>query len=156
MTPVQPKPYVQTRRIEGTVTATGAAPLRAISIPLLPTDGSWSITGHLIAVNTATPRQSMTFYPQFTGVCEGGVVTNNSPTNGTTNTTPTTTATSFVPTNPATKSKSPWAPGGPALAVTGQQVEVELTGIDATTIVWAWSFEVVVVALPAQAPNAAA
>ena len=136
--------HVQTRHIEGTITATGAAAQRAISIPLLPKDGAWSITGHLIAAHAATPRNSVTFFPQFTGVCEGGVVTPNNPPNGV----------------PKTKSQptdggraQTWAPGGPALAVTGQQVEIELTGIENTTIVWGWSFDVVVLELPAQAPS---
>ena len=129
--------HVQTRHIEGTFTTTGAAPLRAISIPLLPKDGAWSITGDLIAVNAATPRLAVTFFPQFTGVCEGGVVTP--------------TSTTKIKSQPPEAARAQvWAPGGAALAVTGQQVEIELTGIENTTIEWGWSFDVVVLALPAQ------
>ena len=129
--------HLQTRHIEGMFTATGATAKRAISIPLLPKDGAWSITGHLIAVDPATPRNAVTFFPQFTGVCEGGVVTPNS--------------TTKIKSQPVDGGRTQtWAPGGPALAVTGQQVEIELAGIEDKSIVWAWSLEVVVLALPGQ------
>jgi hypothetical protein len=145
--------HLHTRHIEGIFTATGAAPVRAISIPLFPKDGAWSISGHLIAVNAATPRQAMTFFPLFTGMCEGGVVMPNSTTK--------IQSQSADAKSPPADAKSPpadgggaqsWAPGAPALAVAGQQVEIELAGIANTTIEWGWSFDVVVLALPAQAP----
>jgi hypothetical protein len=132
--------HLQTRHIEGMFTATGATAKRAVSIPLLPKDGAWSITGHLIAVDQGTPRHAVTFFPQFTGVCEGGVVTPNS--------------TTKIKSQPVEGGRAQnWAPGGPALAVTGQQLEIELTGIEDKTIVWAWSLDVVVLALPDQAPS---
>jgi hypothetical protein len=132
--------HVQTRHIEGIFTTTSAAAQRAIAIPLPPKDGAWSITGHLIAANAATPRTSVTYFPQLSGACEGGVVTpNGAPKNKS---------------QPADGSRAQvWAPGGPALVVTGQQVEIELTGLENTTIVWGWSFDVVVLELPAQAPS---
>ena len=83
----------------------------------------------------------LVFYPfTFTGVCEGGVVTPNN--------------TTKIKSQPVEGGRAQmWSPGGPALAVTGQQAEIELTGIEDKTIVWAWSLDVVVLALPEQAPS---
>lgn len=127
--------HIQKRHIEGVFTATGAAVKRALSIPLLPKDGAWAITGHVIAVDPALPRHSVTFFPQFTGVSEGGVVTSNN--------------TSKFKSQPLDGGRAQgWAPGGIALTITGQQAEIEVAGIEDETTVWAWSLDVVVLSLP--------
>jgi hypothetical protein len=134
--------HVQTRHIEGTFTAAGADAKRAVAIPLLPAEGAWSITGHLIAVDQATPRHAVTFFPKFTGVCEGGVAT---PNHG-----------NKLVTQPLDGgSAQTWAPGGIGLKVSGQQLEIEITGIKDKSVVWAYSLDVVVISLPGpgQAPS---
>lgn len=124
--------HVQKRTIEGVLKVGGAAPRRAISIPLLPKDGAWSITGQVIAVDEATPRLAVTFYPQFTGTCAGGVATPNSG--------------AKVAGQPKERAKT-WEPVGVSMVASGQQVEIEVTGIEDKTIVWAWSLDVVAVSL---------
>lgn len=140
--PIETTTHVQKRHIEGVFTATGAAPTRAIGIPLLPKDGAWAISGHVIAVDQAAPRRSVTFFPYFTGVCEGGVAT---PNNGI-----------KFRSQPMDGGRAQmWAPGGIGMTITGQQLEIEVAGIEDTTVVWAWSLDVVVLSLPGQGGSGA-
>jgi hypothetical protein len=50
-------------------------------------------------------------------------------------------------TQPADNTAQPWEPGGLSLTATGQQLEIEVAGIEGKTIVWAWALDVVVVVL---------
>jgi hypothetical protein len=125
---------VQKRSIEGLVTVTGATPTGAITIPVLPKDGAWSLAGHVIAVDEASPRSSVTFFPRFSGTCTAGVVTQNN-----------TTKISCQPSDGGRGQT--WEPGGLTVTMTGQQLEIEVTGIEGKTLVWAWALDLLVVSL---------
>lgn len=125
---------VQKRCVEGLVVVTGATATRAITIPVLPKDGAWSLAGHVIAVDEATPRSSVTFFPRLSGTCTAGVVTQNN--------------TTKISSQPSDGGRAQtWEPGGLTVALTGQQLEIEVTGIDGKTLAWAWALDLLVVSL---------
>ena len=125
---------VQKRCLEGMVAVTGATATRAITIPVLPKDGAWSLSGSVIAVDEASPRSSVTFFPRFSGACSAGVATQNN--------------TTKITSQPSDGGRTrTWEPGGLTMTITGQQLEIEVTGIEGRTLVWAWSLDLLVVSL---------
>ena len=125
---------VQKRCVEGLVVVAGATPTGAITIPVLPKDGAWSLSGHVIAVDESTPRSSVTFFPRLSGTCAGGVVTQNN--------------TTKISSQPSDGGRAQtWEPGGLTVTIMGQQLEIGVTGIDGKTLAWAWSLDLVVVTL---------
>ena len=125
---------VQKRCLEGMVAVTGATATRAITLPVLPKDGAWSLAGSVIAVDEATPRSSVTFFPRFSGACSAGVATQNT--------------TTKITSQPSDGGRTrTWEPGGLTMTITGQQLEIEVAGIEGKTLVWAWSLDLLVVSL---------
>lgn len=127
-------PTVQKIGLDGVFTVAGATPTRAITLPLLPKDGAWSLVGHVIAVDEACPRSSVTFYPRLSGTCAAGVVTQNNVTK--------------ITSQPSDGGRTQtWEPGGLTMTITGQQVEIQVAGIEGKSLVWAWALEVLLVSM---------
>jgi hypothetical protein len=128
---------VTKRHIEGATTilaAAGATATRSIVIPLLPTQGSWAITGTVQAVRADGLYGPVTFFPQFTGGCVRGIATLNS---------------GAIPTLPVDGGGDQhFAPGGLTLVGSDQglQLEIALTGEANVAIVWAWALDVFLLA----------
>jgi len=127
--------------VRGSFQTAGNTPTRAIVIPLLPMDGAFSVSGTILAVDDATPRSSVEFYPRFGGNVVAGNATENDNA------------------GPATQPQDggtaqAWAPAGLKTSIKGRQLEIILTGIDGKTIAWAWALEVVTIALGSSAPVA--
>lgn len=125
---------VQQRHLEGVFSVAGATATRAITLPALPKDGAWSLSGHVIAVDEATPRSSVTFFPRLSGACAAGVMTQNN-----------TTKMSMQPSDGGRLQT--WEPGGLTVTITGQQVELQVTGIEGKTLVWAWALDLLLVTM---------
>ncbi len=127
-------PNIQKRTITGSTTVKGDKPARAIVLPLLPMDGSWSVTGHVIAVDEGAPRASVTYCPHLTGtLTEGAVAQNNTP---------------KIASQPRDGGREQaWAPGGINVVISDRRVEIEVAGIEGKAITWAWSLDVVTVSL---------
>lgn len=127
-------PSIQNRCLEGVCTVAGATATRAITLPLLPKEGAWSLVGHVIAVDEASPRSSVTFYPRISGSCAAGVVTQNNVTK--------------IMSQPSDGGRvQTWEPGGLSVTITGQQVEIQVAGIEGKTLIWAWALEVLLVSM---------
>lgn len=125
---------IQKRSFDGVVVVANATPTRAITIPALPKDGAWSIQGHVIAVDEATPRSSVTFFPRLSGSCAGGVVTQNN--------------TAKISCQPSDGGRGQtWEPGGLTMTITGQQLEIEVVGIEGKSLLWAWSLDMLLVTM---------
>lgn len=129
---------VAKRHIEGATTipaAAGATATRSIMIPLLPTRGSWVITGTVQALRADAAFPPVTFFPQLTGMCVDGITTLNS--------------TGAIPTQPIDGGEAQrFEPGGLTLVGSDQglQLEIALTGVAGVAIVWAWDLEVSILA----------
>ena len=129
---------VATRHIEGVTkipAAAGATATRSIVIPLLPTQGSWVITGTVQALRADAGLPPVTFFPRFTGRCVNGVATLNS--------------TGEIPTEPVDGGEDQrFEPGGLAVAGSDQglQLEIALTGVAGADVIWAWALDVSILA----------
>jgi hypothetical protein len=138
---------VAKRHIEGSTTigaAAGGSPTRAIMIPLLPSQGSWVITGVVQAVRADGKYGPVTFFPRITGTCSDGLAIANS--------------TGQMPSEPVDGGLAQgFEPGGLSLAgadAQGLQIEIALTGVASVAgapgvaICWAWDLEVLLVSTP--------
>jgi hypothetical protein len=139
---------VQKIPVHGGSQTVGATPTRAIVMPLLPVDGAFSISGAIAAVDDASTRSSVVFYPAvlFYPHFDGNVVAGKATENDTG-------ALAEQPQDGSTAQGG--APGTPKLSITGRQVEILLTGLDGMTINWAWALEIILFSLPASAPGPA-
>jgi hypothetical protein len=108
-----------------------------IQIPLLPTDGSFLITGSILATQTGQPseRFSVAYNIQLAGPMQGGEVL------GTTALVKTT-----IPTDGGTSQG--WAPGPIGFPNTGRNMTLSVVGIVGQVIAWSWDLTVELVTLP--------
>jgi hypothetical protein len=137
---------VQKIPVHGATQTVGATPMRAIAMPILPVDGAFSISGAIAAVDDASTRSSVVFYPAvlFYPHFDGNVVAGKATENDT----------GALAEQPQDGSAAQGgAPGAPKLSITGRQVEILLTGLDGMTINWAWALEIILFSLPASAPS---
>jgi hypothetical protein len=135
---------VAMRQIQGSVAlsaAAGATATRAITIPLLPSQGSWVITGVVQAVRADGLHGPVTFFPRITGTCANGLAALNS--------------TGAIPTEPVDGGLlQGFEPGGLSLLgvnARGLQIEIALTGVagvPGAAICWAWQLDVLTIATP--------
>ena len=132
---------VTTRHIEGMTAipgAAGATPMSAIAIPLLPTQGSWVITGTVQAVSADGLHGPVVFFPRFTGICAGGLAIPNS--------------TGAVATEPEDGGEAQsFAPARLSLVSAedqGVHIAIALTGMAGVAIYWAWALDITSLATP--------
>jgi hypothetical protein len=120
--------------LQGTYETRDSTPARALVMPLLPNDGSYAITGTILAVEDAPTRPCVAFYPRFVGSIVAGSGTDNS----------------AVQAMPPSSKAAAQASGtsAPQVVVTGRQLEVLLTGAAGKTVQWAWDLELVTLTLP--------
>jgi hypothetical protein len=124
-----------------TLGTSGNLPTSAIAIPLLPSQGSWVITGVIQAVRADGLKGPVTFFPRIAGSCVNGVATMNT--------------TGMMPIEPTDDGAAQgFQPGGPSLVGAngqGLQVEIALQGVAASPglgICWVWDLDVLIFATP--------
>lgn len=118
---------------EALVASNGDTPTSAVQIPAVPSDGAFSFSGTLIAVDAAaapSTRFSVTYFIQWAGTSQGGDITRN--------------VYSAVSTLPGDGGSAQGFAPGNLLGVLGDLgFTLALPGISGKTVKWAWSIDVV-------------
>ena len=119
--------------ISGHTMTPDATPVRTIAIPL-PVDGAWSITGTVLAVDSASGRsRSVIFLPHIAGYSVAGVAHENDGLAG------------VYPTSPTAGYGVEGVGIAPVFTGAGPDApvcEIQLTGADGVTIAWGWDLDV--------------
>ena len=124
--------------ISGHTMTPDATPVRTIAIPL-PVDGAWSITGKVLAVDSASGRsRSVIFLPHIAGYSVAGVAHENDGLAG------------VYPTSPTAGYGVEGVGIAPVFTGAGPDApvcEIQLTGADGVTIAWGWDLDVALLGL---------
>ena len=133
--------HISKRHIEGStqiLSSASGAPTRSIVLPLLPSQGSWVITGIIQAMRVDGLNGPVTFFPRFTGSCTNGIATANH--------------TGKIATQPVDGGGAQGCqPGGLSLVGAeerGSQLEIALTGVEGVAFYWAWQLDVTTFTTP--------
>jgi len=147
-------PSTERISIQGTQQTSSVAPTRIAVLGPLPSDGCWSVTGTLMACDTAVAptrgggRKSVTYFPQFSGVSANGKAARND-TYGSLSAAATP-GMLVQPQDGGAAQAFVIAPPTLVFGVAGgttNQMELQVVGL-ATAVTWVFDLEIVKVSLP--------